>query len=150
MTKKKIIPPEVAVDTTDEDLKEFWREAGKQIVKSSIDTLEGVAKQLLAVAGILEGLYFHAITFSDLRGNVSGEVVVIYILPIVLLLVSIISSLIVFLPETYRINIANWRACKSTFEEISKSKLVAVRVASAFLGLAIMSLMLAVGMYLTG
>ncbi len=142
--------PPVEVDTTDESLKEFWREAGKDIVKKSIDTLDEVAKQILVVAGILEGLYFHAITFSDLRGKVSGGELVIYILPIVLLLVSIISSLIVFLPETYRINIANWRVCKSTFEEISKSKMLAVRVASIFLGLAIVSLMLAVGMYLVG
>ena len=134
----------------DEDLKEFWREVGKEIVKKSIDTLEEVAKQILVVAGVLEGLYFHAITFTDLRGEVSGGMLIIYILPIVLLLVSIISSLIVFLPETYRINIANWRVCKSMFEEISKSKLLAVRVASIFLGLAVVSLIPAVGIYLVG
>lgn len=149
MSPKKSTPP-VEIDSTDEDLKEFWREAGKQIVKSSIDTLEGVAKQLLAVAGILEGLYFHAITFTDLRGTVSGWTLFIYILPIILLLVTIVFSLVVFLPETYKINIANWRMCKSTFEEISQSKLTAVRAASIFLGLAVVSLMVAVSVYLVG
>ncbi len=149
MSPKKLTPP-VEIDSTDEDLKEFWREAGKQIVKSSIDTLEGVAKQLLAVAGILEGLYFHAITFTDLRGTVSGWTLFVYILPIILLLVTIVFSLLVFLPETYKINIANWRMCKSTFEEISQSKLTAVRAASIFLGLAVVSLMVAVWVYLVG
>jgi hypothetical protein len=142
--------PPVEFDSTDEDLKEFWREAGKEIVKKSIDTLEEVAKQILGVAGILEGLYFHAITFGDLRGTVSGGVLYVYLTPIVLLLISIIFSLVVFLPETYRINIANWRLCKSTFEEISKSKLVAVRLASVFLGLAVLSLIMAVSVYLVG
>ena len=149
MSPKKSTPP-VEIDSTDEDLKEFWREAGKQIVKSSIDTLESVAKQLLAVAGILEGLYFHAITFTDLRGTVSGWTLFVYILPIILLLVTIVFSLVVFLPEMYKINIANWRACKSTFEEISQSKLVAVRAASISLGLAVVSLMVAVSVYLIG
>lgn len=149
-TVKKTPPVPVEIDSTDEDLKEFWREAGKEIVKNSIDTLEGVAKQILAVAGILEGLYFHAITFTDLRGNVNGLPLMIYLLPVLLLLITIIASLSVFLPETYRINIANWRVCKSTFEEISKSKLEAVRFASVFLGLAVLSLIVAVWVYLVG
>lgn len=144
------LPPPVEVDSTEEDLKEFWREAGKEIVKKSIDTLEDVAKQILSVAGILEGLYFHAITFTSLRGTVSGLILAIYLAPVFLLLITIIASLVVFLPETYRINIANWRLSKSTFEEISKSKLDAVRFASAFLGLAILSLIIAVWTYLVG
>jgi uncharacterized membrane protein len=113
-----------------------------------IDTLEGVAKQILAVAGVLEGLYFHAIAFSNLRGYVSGWILFFYIVPIILLLISIVFALIVFLPETYRINIANWQMCKSTIEEISQCKLRAVRWASIFLGLAVLSLIVAVWMYL--
>jgi hypothetical protein len=149
MSPKKSTPP-VEIDSTDEDLKEFWREAGKEIVKKSIDSLEEVAKQILVVAGVLEGLYFHAITFTDLRGHVSGTTLAVYLVPVFLLLIAIVSSLVVFLPETYRINIANWRVCKSTFEEISKSKLEAVRLASVFLGLAVLSLIVAVWVYLVG
>lgn len=149
MSPKKSTPP-LEIDSTDEDLKEFWREAGKRIVTSSIETLESVAKQILAVAGILEGLYFHAITFADLRGTVSGWVLFIYILPVVLLLLSIICALAVFLPEIYHINIANWRMCKSTFEKISKSKIKAVRFASFFLSIAVLSLIMAVSTYLVG
>ena len=141
-------PPPMEFDSTDEDLKEFWRETGKEIVKKSIDTLEEVAKQILVVAGILEGLYFHAITFTNLQGKVSGGTLAIYLAPIILLLITLSISLSVFLPDTYQINIANWRVCKSTFEEISKSKLVAVRTASIFLGLAVVSLMVAVWVYL--
>lgn len=148
--KKRIISPEVAVDTTEEELKEFWREAGKEIVKKSIDTLDEVAKQILTVSGILEGLYFHAITFTDLRGKIQGADLVIYLAPVILLLISLSISLTVFLPETYQINIANWRLCKSTFEEISQSKLVAVRAASIFLGLAVVSLIGAMWVYLAG
>ena len=142
--------PSVKFDTTDEDLKEFWREAGKEIVKNSITTLEEVAKQILGVAGVLEGLYFHAITFADLRGKVNGGILFIYILPIILLLITIVFSLIVFLPETFRINIANWQQSKSTFEEISKSKLLAVRLASVFLFLAVLALIATVLVYLAG
>jgi hypothetical protein len=148
MNEQTPSPPEF--DSTDEELKEFWREAGREIVKNSINTLEEVAKQILAVAGILEGLYFHAITFTNLRGSVSGGTLWIYLSPVILLLISLSISLTVFLPDSYKINIANWRVSKSTFETISHSKLVAVRFASAFLGLAVLSLALAVWKYLTG
>lgn len=149
MTPKKS-SQSVEFDSTDEELKEFWREAGREIVRKSIDTLEEVAKQILAVAGILEGLYFHAITYTDLRGKVSGGALAIYLTPVVLLLLSIVFSLVVFLPETYQFNIANWRLSKSRFEEISQSKLVAVRLASISLGLAVAALIVAVWKYLAG
>ena len=139
-------PPEF--DSSEEELKEFWRETGKEIVKKSIDSLEEVAKQILGVAGILEGLYFHAIAFTNLHGKVSGSALAAYITPVILLLITIVLSLVVFLPETYRINIANWRLCKSTFEEISRSKLVAVRFASIFFGLSVASLIVAIWTYL--
>jgi len=149
-TMTLINPTPVENDTTLPEIMDFWRENGREVVKKSIDALDEVAKQILAVAGILEGLYFHAITFSNLRGQVAGWALVLYVAPVVLLLITILASLSVFFPETYRINIANWRDSKAKFEEIGKSKLLAVRIASFFLALAILGLMAAVVGYLVG
>ena len=140
--------PPMEFDTTDEELKEFWREAAKELVKNSTDAVEGLAKQFLTVAGILEGLYFHAITFTNLRGYVSGWILFGYLLPVVLLLVTILASLYVLNPRRTSVNIANWRSSKSSFENINDKKLFALRIASFFLGLAVISLIVAVWMYL--
>ena len=50
----------------------FWRENAKKLVEGSVDTLDSLAKQLIVLVSLLEGLYFHAIAFSDLRGTLSG------------------------------------------------------------------------------
>jgi len=148
MTLINPTPPEI--DTTLPEIMDFWRENGRDIVKQSIESLDQAAKQILTVAGILEGLYFNAIAFSDLRGQVDGWLLGVYVAPIILLLITIFASLTVFLPETYRINMANWRDCKAKFESISKSKLFAVRSASVGLVLSILSLLSAVIAYLIG
>ena len=54
-------PDELAQET-----RAFWREVGKDLVRSSVETLDNTARQIIAVAGILEGLYFHGIAFTDL------------------------------------------------------------------------------------
>ena len=143
-------PQTVLMDPTADELKKFWRDAGRELVKTSIDSLEDVAKQIVTVTGILEGLYFHAIAYSSLQGKVSGITLAIYLVPVILLLISLCISLSVFLPDRTQVNMANWRDCMSKFEKISYSKLVAVRIASAFLGLAVFSLAIAVWKYLAG
>src|SRR6266498_713385 len=75
-----------------EDVQAFWREAGRTLVRESLSTLDGTAKQLIAVSGVLIGLYFHAIAFSDLRGKVHGWPEILYIAPIVLLVLCLVSS----------------------------------------------------------
>ena len=59
----------------------FWKENAKQLVGESISTIESVAKQIIVVGGLLEGLYFHAITFSDLRGSLEGTMLFVYLSP---------------------------------------------------------------------
>lgn len=59
--------PQSVVDET----RAFWREVACETVKHSATTIEETAKQLIGIAAILEGLYFHAIAFADLRGQVT-------------------------------------------------------------------------------
>ncbi|MBN1877884.1 MAG: hypothetical protein JXA33_26925, partial [Anaerolineae bacterium] len=52
--------PQSVVDET----REFWRDLARETVKTSAATIEETAKQIIGITGILEGLYFHAITFA--------------------------------------------------------------------------------------
>ena len=45
----------------------FWKKTTLELVKESIASIEGSAKHLILAASFLEGVYFHAITFSDLK-----------------------------------------------------------------------------------
>ena len=45
----------------------FWKNTILEMAKESIKSIEESAKNLIAVASFLEGVYFHAISFADLK-----------------------------------------------------------------------------------
>lgn len=127
----------------------FWKENARKLVGESISTIGAVAKQIIVVAGLLEGLYFHAITFSDLRGSLSGGMVWVYLSPIVLWLASLFFAMWTLLPEAREININSTRSCKKTFENIVSEKHLRLMISEALLLASFLPLIVAVYYYLT-
>ena len=136
MSPPKPVLPEAALP---DDPNKFWREAGRELVKGSIGACDEVAKQLVTVTGLLEGLYFHAITFSDLHDPTKYARATLlawwwlYLLPIALLLVSLTFALLVFFPQRYNINLASAQGSKTAFEAIAARKLRCVQISACFL-----------------
>lgn len=129
----------------------FWKDTAKELLGESIKSIEETAKQIIGVAGILEGLYFHAIAYSDVRGKLgSGWLVLLYLLPLASWLVSLLAALLVFFPRAYASNISSWRESKVTFERIVTWKHTALKVAGGFLVLGTLALFVAMGDYLAG
>src|SRR5689334_17873761 len=102
-------PPDLNLD----EARAFWRETGRELVKQSIKTIDETARQIIAVAGILVGLYFHAISFSDIRSELSDGRIWIYTLPLLFLVLSLMVAFIVFFPEHYRLNILSSTGSKA-------------------------------------
>ena len=142
-------PDELTAET-----RAFWRDLGRALVKDSIKSSDELAKQLIAVAGILEGLYFHAIAFGDLRDAAKyppSALVVqwwVYLLPIGFLLFSLVFALAVFFPSAYNLNVQSFEAAKIVFERIARRKLWLVRLASFFLIAGVGAVMYAAYLYL--
>jgi hypothetical protein len=126
----------------------FWKENAKKLVGESVSTIESVAKQIIVVTCLLEGLYFHAITFSDLRGSLSGGMVWVYLAPIVLWLASLFFAMWTLLPEEHEININSSRSSKEAFEKMVSEKHLRLKVAEAFLLASFLPLLVAVYYYL--
>ncbi len=126
----------------------FWREMGREMVKESLGTIDGAAKQVIGVAGILEGLYFHAIAYSDLRGQVSGWLLAVYIAPMALLLISLLAAVLVYFPDRYRVNLASSEAGRAVYERVVASKLRLLKAAMLSLAAGVGAVLLAVLVYL--
>lgn len=144
-------PPLIQPEPPDKNLEEarlFWRETGRGLIRDSILAIDETARQIITVSGILEGLYFHSITFSDIRKELTNFDLFIYILPLALLLLSLATALLVFFPESNRINILSSDGSKKIYEDIVKSKLMTMRVSSIFLVLGIGSIVAAMIKYL--
>jgi len=128
----------------------FWKDTAKGLLGESIKSIEETAKQIIGVAGILEGLYFHAIAYSDVRGQLGGVGLLLYLSPLLLWLVSLLAALLVFFPRTYASNISSWRESKAAFERIVTYKHTMLKAAGLFLTLGALTLFAAMGAYLAG
>ena len=146
MNEQLLQPP--PPDELTKETREFWREVGKTMVRESIASIDETAKQIIGVAGILEGLYFHAIAYTDLRGQVTGGELVIYLIPIFLLLLSLIFALLVFSSDRYRVNVHSSEGSRKTYESVVSRKLPFLRIASVCLILGVAALILALAIYL--
>ena len=147
---ESIVQPEPP-DPLLEETRAFWRDTGRDLVRHSIETIESTAKQIIVVTGILEGLYFHAITFADLRQPAPGGwLLATYLVPLLLLLISLALALLVFFPSHHRLNFNSSQACQIVYERTVKWKLRLLRFASIFLLLGILAIFFAVWAYLRG
>lgn len=126
----------------------FWRENARKLVGESISTIEDVAKQLIAVNSLLEGIYFHAIAFSDVKPVLAGWIAGVYLAPILLWLLSLVFAVLTLSPKAYSININSSRDSKERFEEIVAKKHGMLKWSEAFLVLSFIALFAAVAHYL--
>lgn len=125
----------------------FWKKNAEKLVGESISVVEDTAKQFVVVTGLLQGIYFHAIAFSDIR-QAEGHSVLIYLSPLMLWLLSLIFAVMVLFRKRYEININSTRDSKEKFEEMVKIKYRYIRISGFFLILSFVSLAVAVLRYL--
>ena len=147
---KNLISP-VEPDPFEPEVNAFWTEMGKDLVRGSTASLDESARQIIGVAGILEGLYFHAIAFSDLRGTLQEPLeFAIYLAPALLLLFSLSAALLVFFPDRYPLDIRAPKAAQVVHKRVVKSKHALLRLAAVSLMLAVAALFVAMMVYLKG
>jgi hypothetical protein len=143
----KSVDPQSVVDET----RKFWHEVARETVKNSAATIEETAKQLIGIVGILEGLYFHAITFGDLRGQVTEFLPLLaYLAPLIFWTFSLLSAGLIFIPRVYKLNINSSEAAEKMHEAVVPRKYFFLTLSLAWLVIGAVFLVVAVGVYLSG
>lgn len=82
-------------------LKDHWRKVGYEFPVKSIERLEEAAKQLVAINGTLQGLYLAVFAFSNLREYAPSPLTLLFLLPMILSVTSIIFAIRVFMLREY-------------------------------------------------
>ena len=49
------------------ELDQFWLDTARTAVKESVSSLEEAAKQLIGAVTLVEGIYFAAVSWSDMK-----------------------------------------------------------------------------------
>jgi len=139
--------PQTVIDET----RKFWHGVAQDTVKNSATTIDETARQIIAVVAILEGLYFHAITYSDLRSQQLGFwSILAYIGPLVFWLFSLVSASLVFLPRVYQLNLASSEAAKVIHEDVVHRKYLFLMLSLVWMITGSTCLLLALSAYLHG
>jgi hypothetical protein len=126
----------------------FWKKNAEKIVGESISSIEDTAKQFVTINGVLQGIYFHAIAFSDMK-SAPFHTVLIYALPMVLWFLSLFFAVLVLFRNKYKININSSEISKKSFEKIVVGKYTLLRVSGFFLVLSFAALIIAFSRYLS-
>jgi hypothetical protein len=106
------------------EMDEFWLETARTAVRESIASMEEAAKQLIAAVTLVEGIYFAAISFSDLRmvmavqGAQSDSHILLFVSPIVLWLVCLFFAVRVFTPKNYETNLSSPQLAEQLYREL--------------------------------
>jgi hypothetical protein len=134
-----------------DETRQFWRETARDTVKGSAGFIDETAKQIIGVVGIMEGLYFHAITYANIQGPTLGFwQFFTYLLPLICWLFSLISASLVFFPRRYRININSSEAAKKLHEDTIERKYAFLMLALGLMIIGALFLVFALAVYLAG
>ena len=95
------------------ELDEFWLDTARTAVKESVASLEEAAKQLITAVTLVEGIYFAAVSWSDMQkvmaasGSEAWLTIALFVSPIVLWLFCLFFAVRVFTPEIYKTNLSS-------------------------------------------
>ncbi|MGV8175745.1 MAG: hypothetical protein ACP5OU_08605 [Methanothrix sp.] len=95
------------------EMDEFWLETARAAVQESVSSLEEAAKQLIGAVTLVEGIYFAAVSWSDMKtimavaGWSAFFRIALFVSPIVLWLACLFFATRVFTPETYQTNLSS-------------------------------------------
>lgn len=106
---------------------EFWTQAVKDLLKESIVVIESASRQLITVNGIVSGIYFHAITYSETATKLSILASLMYLTPIVCWLLSLVWSMLVIGPKSLPMRYLNEDTARKDFEHIAHDKFIRYR-----------------------
>jgi len=104
----------------------FWKKTILALAKESIASIEGSAKHLIIAASFLEGVYFHAITFSDLKTMFGMPdhwlLVSLFSAPILLWFMVLGCATMVLMTKSYNVHPDDPEDARRIFEEIADTK----------------------------
>jgi hypothetical protein len=111
-----------------DELDEFWLETARAAVRESVASLEEAAKQLIGAVTLVEGIYFAAVSWSEMKtimavaGWMAWLRIALFVSPIVLWLACLVYATRVFTPETYQTNLSSPDLAEQFHRDLVKYK----------------------------
>lgn len=105
-----------------EESGEFWTQAVKDLLRESIVVIESASRQLITVNGIVIGVYFHAIAYSQTVSELGVFASLVYLTPVVCWLLSLVFAVLVTSPKSRPMRYINEDIAQKDFMQIANEK----------------------------
>jgi len=134
---------------------EYWLDVDRGAVIKSIEVTEDAAKQLVTLTSLLQGIYFAAVSFSEIRqivAQLQSWQIVVLVSPFAFWLASLYFASRVFVPKEYGGLDSDkeeaWVALKKEYQTIRDDKFRDLQRARRFLLLSLLFLFIVLITYL--
>ena len=151
MKEKTHEPPDqgeaVALEpASDEDL--FWIQLLRTSINDQRKEIEDTAKQVIAIAGILAGLYINGLSLTELANQQLGAKMIVYLLPLLALAVSLLLAVFVLARKPRRVASDTPPAIKAWYTTLVAAKYRYLQASLLCLALGLGLIVAAVAAYL--
>jgi hypothetical protein len=101
-----------------------WLAMMDDLRKRSLTSIEETAKQLIGLDGLISGIYFGAVVFSDLPAAAAQPAAsrALFLAPVVLWLASLVAAVLVLAPRAYAYNPHSPGEARDAYERIIGTK----------------------------
>jgi hypothetical protein len=156
MWNKKVEPIEASIrgyQVSDRD--QFWVDYSRSSIRETIPAVEKAARQLVVILGFCQTAYFAALSFSDIKVEISALlpmgrwfVSLLFILPLFFWLISLVFTIKVFTPRDYQTAMDSPKAAQEFYYQVSAYKQEKLHTAFRFMWFGFIPMLISIGFYL--
>ncbi len=129
---------------------QFWLEQGRELVKNSIGSIEGAAKQLITLLTAMKGIYLAAIAFSEFTKNLKGAFAwqhIVLIAPLVCWLIALRTALDVYRSREYGLRLNEPETIRAALADIAAYKQKKLNITYWWIALGFLTAMINFAIY---
>lgn len=121
-------PPTPEQQTTVDEAAKYWRNVANDAAVQAVARVEDAAKQIVALTGTLQGLYLAIIAFSSLQQRVTSVTALLFLLPVLFWLLSMLCATRVFVPRVRNTDLGDispgaWQRLRDAYATVVDDKL---------------------------
>jgi len=125
----------------------YWIDRIKEILSKSIATIDSASKQMMAVTGIVLGIYFHAMPIKEFQSEFDTVSRFLYLIPFFFWFLSLIWAFLAFAPQRQILHFTSEMDARRDIEEVSRQKFNLFKTSFIFFLLGILALIAALVHY---
>ncbi len=123
--EKEPAQEESTAEQSSSDAEKFWKEQGRELLKSSIPSIEAAGKQLITLLTTMQGIYLGVVAYSEFSkklAEIPKAQHFLLVIPLLIWLGALYAALHIFRTQKYTFHPDDVKKIQETYENIAAVK----------------------------